>query len=38
MSKEFYTLKNKKMKVAGMMRLAEIDQEKVGKELMKLSI
>ena len=26
------------MKVAGMMRLAEIDQEKVGKDLMKLSI
>jgi len=26
------------MEVAGMMRLAEIDQEKVGKELMKLSI
>jgi hypothetical protein len=26
------------MKVAGMMRLAEIDQEKVGKELMKVSI
>jgi hypothetical protein len=26
------------MKVAGMMRLAEIDQTKVGKELMKLSI
>jgi hypothetical protein len=26
------------MKVAGMVRLAEIDQKKLGKDLMKLSI